>query len=89
MLLIDRFPSAERIASVTCPVLVIHGTTDTIVPLSYGKRLFEAAPPTSSQSVAKTFAELRGAGHNDILYVAREEYRTTMRNFLDQLQSPK
>jgi fermentation-respiration switch protein FrsA (DUF1100 family) len=89
MLLIDRFPSAERIASVTCPVLVIHGTTDTIVPLSYGKRLFEAAPHTSSQSVAKRFAELRGAGHNDILYVAREEYRATLRHFLDQLESPK
>jgi fermentation-respiration switch protein FrsA (DUF1100 family) len=89
MLLIDRFPSAERIASVTCPVLVIHGTADTIVPLSYGKRLFEAAPQTSSQSVAKTFVELRGAGHNDILYVARDEYRATMRSFLDQVESPK
>lgn len=89
MLLIDRFPSAERIASVTCPVLVIHGTTDTIVPLSFGRRLFDAAPPTSSQSVAKSFAELRGAGHNDILYVARDEYRSAVRSFLDQLQSPK
>jgi fermentation-respiration switch protein FrsA (DUF1100 family) len=89
MLLIDRFPSAERIASVTCPVLVIHGTTDTIVPLSFGKRLFEAAPQASGQAVPKTFAQLRGAGHNDILYVARDEYRTAMRNFLDHLQSAK
>jgi len=89
MLLVDRFPSAERIASVTCPVLVIHGTADTIVPLDYGRRLFDAAPQTSSQSVAKTFAALRGAGHNDILYFARDEYRTTLRNFLDQIESPK
>jgi fermentation-respiration switch protein FrsA (DUF1100 family) len=85
-LLIDRFPSAERIATVNCPVLVIHGTADTIVPFSYGKRLFEAAPMTSSNSVAKTFAELRGAGHNDILYVARDEYRKSVRDFLRRLK---
>jgi fermentation-respiration switch protein FrsA (DUF1100 family) len=42
-LMIDRFPSAERIATVTCPILVIHGTADTIVPLSSGRRLFDAA----------------------------------------------
>jgi uncharacterized protein len=81
-LLIDRFPSAERITHVTCPVLVIHGTADTIVPISYGRRLFEAAPPTSRQSVAKTFSELRGAGHNDILLVARDEYRKSLADFL-------
>jgi pimeloyl-ACP methyl ester carboxylesterase len=68
-------------------VLVIHGTADTIVPLCYGRRLFEAAPPTSGQSVAKTFAELRGAGHNDILYVARDEYRKSVRDFLDRVAS--
>jgi|HubBroStandDraft_6_1064221.scaffolds.fasta_scaffold08019_5 fermentation-respiration switch protein FrsA (DUF1100 family) len=85
-LLIDRFPSAERIATVTCPVLVIHGTADTIVPFSYGKRLFEAAPKTSSNAIAKTFAELHGAGHNDILYVARDEYRKSVRDFLERLK---
>lgn len=86
-LLVDRFPSAERIASVTCPVLVIHGTSDTIVPLCYARRLFESAPETSGQSVAKTFTELRGAGHNDILYLARDEYQKSVRDFLDRVES--
>lgn len=84
-LLIDRFPSAEQIASVTCPVLVIHGTADTIVPFAYGKRLFEAAPERSSQSIAKTLCFLRGAGHNDILYVARDEYRKSVLDFLKRV----
>jgi fermentation-respiration switch protein FrsA (DUF1100 family) len=86
-LLIDRFPSAERIRSVTCPVLVIHGTADTIVPFACGERLFEAAPETSTESVAKTFAELPGAGHNDILYVARDAYRKSLRDFLDHIRT--
>jgi uncharacterized protein len=81
-LMIDRFPSAERIASVTCPLLVIHGTADTIVPLSSGRRLFDAAPPTSRQSVAKHFSELQGADHNDILFVARDAYTKSVGEFL-------
>jgi fermentation-respiration switch protein FrsA (DUF1100 family) len=83
--LVDRFPSTERIATVTCPILVIHGTADTIVPFSYGQRLFDAAPEKSQQSIAKTFATLRGAGHNDILFVARDEYRQAVREFLERV----
>ena len=85
VLLIDRFPSTDRIATVTCPILVIHGTSDTIVPFASGKRLFEAAPEQSQQSIAKTFVPLRGAGHNDILYVARDEYRQAVRDFLERV----
>ncbi len=85
-LLIDRFPSTDRIATVTCPILVIHGTADTIVPFSNGQRLFEAAPEKSQQSIAKTFAPLRGAGHNDILYVARDEYRNAVQDFFERVK---
>jgi len=86
MFLIDRYPSAERIARVTCPVLVLHGNVDTIVPLELGKRLFEAAPAMSAGAIAKTFVVLPGAGHNDIQYAAREPYRAAVKQFLDRLQ---
>ena len=62
MFLLDRFPSAERIAKVTCPVLVLHGNVDTIVPFESGKRLFDAAPAVSAGSVAKQFVVLAGCG---------------------------
>lgn len=87
-LLIDRFPSTERVVKVTCPILVIHGTADTIIPLSYGKQLFDAVPPVSSRGVAKTLVELRGAGHNDILYSARDEYLRVVAQFLAHIESP-
>jgi uncharacterized protein len=86
VLLIDRFPSTERIAAVTCPILVIHGTADEIVPFSNGQRLFDAAPEKSRQAIAKTFAPLRGAGHNDILYVARDEYRKAVQDFFERVR---
>jgi hypothetical protein len=44
--------------------------------------LFDAAPPTSRQSVAKHFSELQGADHNDILFVARDEYTKNVGDFL-------
>ncbi|HEV3300190.1 MAG TPA: alpha/beta hydrolase [Planctomycetaceae bacterium] len=86
MFLLDRFPSAERIAKVTCPVLVLHGNVDTIVPFESGKRLFDAAPAVSAGSVAKQFVVLPGAGHNDIQYAAREPYRAAVKQFLDRMQ---
>jgi pimeloyl-ACP methyl ester carboxylesterase len=74
MLMIDRFPSAERISDVSCPILHIHGVRDRIVPIEFGRELFAAAPDSSSAGVAKRFVELPLAGHNDILYVADREF---------------
>jgi uncharacterized protein len=86
--LIDRFPSAERIAHVTCPVLVLHGNADEIVPFESGKQLFDAAPAASTTSIPKTFVVLSGAGHNDIQYTAREPYQAAVKQFLDRMRAP-
>uniref|UniRef100_A0A7N0RAA1 Serine aminopeptidase S33 domain-containing protein n=1 Tax=Kalanchoe fedtschenkoi TaxID=63787 RepID=A0A7N0RAA1_KALFE len=39
----DIFKNIDKIRQVTCPVLVIHGTSDEIVDFSHGKRLWELA----------------------------------------------
>jgi hypothetical protein len=36
----DQFRSDERIAAVTAPVLVLHGTDDNVVPIRFGERLY-------------------------------------------------
>lgn len=82
----DRFPSVERIGSVTCPVLIIHGTEDGIVPLELGQRLFAAAPEASQSGTAKQFVTLENAGHNDVLYAAREPYQAALRRFLEEIK---
>jgi fermentation-respiration switch protein FrsA (DUF1100 family) len=43
-LLVDRYESIERIAEVTTPLLVLHGTDDRVIPYEHGRRLFDAAP---------------------------------------------
>ncbi len=81
-LLVDRFPSIERIGQVTCPLLIIHGRLDTIVPYEQGRALFEAAPAQSRSGVPRMFVELPHAGHNDIMHVAADEVRDAVRSFL-------
>ncbi|MGB3356457.1 MAG: alpha/beta hydrolase [Mycobacterium sp.] len=58
-LLLDRYPSIDRIGALTAPVLVIAGETDDIVPASHSRRLFDAAPQP------KEYVLIDGAGHND------------------------
>jgi hypothetical protein len=59
-LLKDRFEALARIAQVGAPVLIIHGEADDIVPIRYGRALFEAA------AEPKEAGWIRGGGHEDL-----------------------
>ncbi len=87
-LLVDRFPSLERMPRVTCPLLMIHGQRDRIVPFEQGEQLFAAAPAESYNGVAKHFVTLPEAGHNDIMYVAADDVETALASFLGSLPQP-
>ncbi|TVS12287.1 MAG: alpha/beta hydrolase [Planctomycetaceae bacterium] len=83
LLLLDRFESQQHIADVTSPILMIHGSRDSIAPIRYARQLFDAAPMQSADGHPKRFAELDGADHNDIPYVSPREYRAAMADFLE------
>ncbi|WP_437229847.1 alpha/beta hydrolase [Planctomicrobium sp. SH661] len=83
--LIDRYDSLKRIGEITCPVLVIHGKQDTIVPYSQGEKLFAAAPATSSHGIEKTFLSLPGSGHNDLQLTAAGEIHQAHSRFLSKI----
>ena len=57
--LLDRYPSIDRIASVRAPLLVIAGDSDDIVPEQLSRRLYEAA------NAPKRYVVVPGAGPND------------------------
>jgi fermentation-respiration switch protein FrsA (DUF1100 family) len=57
-LLRDRYPSIDRVARLTCPLLVIAGDSDRIIPFDESDRLYEAAPEP------KQIVVLKGADHN-------------------------
>ncbi len=77
----DRFPNLKRIDRVKCPLLIIHGDGDQVVPLSHGEALYKRA------SAMKKLDKVRGAGHNDILETAGEAYWANLRAFLSEAES--
>lgn len=85
LLLIDRFPSIDRIAAVTCPVLHLHGDQDEIVPIPLGKKLFAAAPEKSASGIPKQFIEITGGGHNDF---SDSTLQPPLREFLARIEAP-
>ncbi len=89
--LLDRYPSTERIVTRLSPVrsLVLHGNMDSIIPfeLCSGTRLFAAAPDVSANGIAKKFVTLPGArSQRHSMIKAREPYRAAVKEFLDRLQ---
>ena len=80
--LIDRFPSDQRIRDVTCPLLQLHGRRDTIVPIRLGQKLFAAAPDKSASGIPKIFVDLPQADHNDVMETSRSEVSKAVRDFL-------
>ncbi len=58
-LLRDRYPSLERVGSVSCPTLVIAGERDRVIPIEQSRRLYAAI------AAEKRLAVIAGADHND------------------------
>jgi fermentation-respiration switch protein FrsA (DUF1100 family) len=57
----DQFKSIDFIAAVVAPLLIIHGEEDRLIPVEFGKRLFDAA------NQPKELEIVPGFGH-DVLF---------------------
>ena len=60
LLPVDPFPNLKRLGDVKCPVLIIHGTADGVVPYSHGKALYGFAKEP------KRFVSIEGGDHNTL-----------------------
>ena len=78
LLLRDRFASLETIRDVKCPVLVIAGDRDRIVPVSQSRRLYDAV------RVPKDLVIIAGADHNGPELSAGEEMMAVVVRFLSK-----
>lgn len=75
----DKFENISKIGSVKCPVLVIHGKNDWIVPFHHGETLYaDVKGPKNSLWVDE-------AGHNDLFNTARESYLIAIKDFAGSL----
>lgn len=64
----DPFNNQARIKYIRCPVLIIHGKQDSVIPFWHGQTLYKIANEPKMNYWVET------AGHNDLLYKAGNEY---------------
>lgn len=75
----DLFPNAEKISAVSCPVFVLHGVDDRIVPCEHGEEIGRLAP----NSVRHWWAE--GYGHNGLHH--HPDYYRKLREFMQFVEA--
>ena len=83
--LVEHYPSRDRVPHVTCPLLQIHGSEDTIVPIRFARELFAAAPPAAAGGVAKEFCTIEGVDHNDVVLSAADQVSAAIGRFLSRI----
>ncbi len=73
-----RLNAVATIGDYRGPLLQLHGTADQVVPIKFGRRLFEAATTTD-----KEFVELPDYDHNDDDWSA---VRPALKAFLEKVE---
>ena len=77
LLLVDPFPSCNKIQKVKCPIAMLHGTADSVIPYSQGRKLYDLAPRP------KRFIPVEDAGHTDIIdALGRKRYQEMLLSFV-------
>lgn len=71
----DKFENLRKLPRVTCPVLVIHGRDDEVIPVAQGEALLAAVPGR------KLHLWIEGAHHNDFTEVAGERLWQALQEF--------
>jgi pimeloyl-ACP methyl ester carboxylesterase len=77
-----RLSAIEHLGRVSCPILIIHGNRDIIVPLPAGKALHESLPSEKAQLFI-----VEGAGHTDHYQVGGSQYWKIWEDFVMSLNT--
>ena len=76
-LISDKFNTYKKINQINCPILFVHGTMDTTIPIEMGVELYEKYQNT------KEFIEARNAGHNNVEEVLGIKYFEQIESFVN------
>ncbi len=71
-LITQRFDAAERIGRLRVPVLVVHGSRDTLIRPELGRQLFDRAPEP------KRFVLVEGGTHHNTNAIGQAQYRSAL-----------
>jgi alpha-beta hydrolase superfamily lysophospholipase len=71
----ERCAAIDKSTRVHAPLLMIHGTADTTIPIRLGRQLFAAANPP------KRWLSINGGAHSDLQQVGHARYQATLQRF--------
>jgi hypothetical protein len=72
----DRFNNLSKIHRVRCPVLLMHGTQDEVIPFAHSQTLYRQI------TAPKQLLTVEGAGHNNLMEVAGMQYSQALQDFI-------
>ena len=72
LILSQKFDSAEKIAKVRMPTLLVHGTSDRYVPAHFSKTLYDLA------TAPKKLLLVEGGSHNNSMRMGSDQYRAAL-----------
>ena len=72
----DVFDNKSKMQNIICPLLVIHGTNDDVIPYKMGLEIYNIA------NEPKEFVEIQNAFHNNLSADHGEEYFQAIKKFL-------
>lgn len=75
----DKFNNLARIDKINCPVLIVHGTADRVIPFEHSQKLLAAAKEP------KMNLWVDSAGHNELYSVAGEDYWQALEKLTDTI----
>lgn len=74
----ERFASIEKITKVNAPLMMIHGTQDTTIPIHLSEKLFSAAKSP------KQWHAIAGGAHSNLHEVGGASYQAMFKDFIKQ-----
>lgn len=76
-LVTQRFEAIQKIKSIHSPLLVVHGSNDTLINPTLGKKLYDAA------ASPKLFVLVEGGSHHSTNSIGELQYRTALNQLFD------
>jgi fermentation-respiration switch protein FrsA (DUF1100 family) len=76
----DKFRNIDKVKYIDAPVLVVHGTLDSVIHFWHGKKLFAA------MNHPKEHVWVKGAGHNTPFWTVDSRYWEVLKKFTDGLK---
>jgi hypothetical protein len=76
----DKYNNLARIDKINCPLLIVHGTADRVIPFAHSQKLYAAAKEP------KLNLWVKNAGHNELYSHAAETYWQALKNLTETIE---